>query len=341
MGFMRPEGSSRQQLADFVVALIREGRPRAKIAEAIRRRYNVNARVSFRLMHGWSQREVADRWNERWPSEPKTAKNISYWEQWPSKTGYAPSLDVLDRLAQLYGCRVADLLADGRDYQSTEGASVSPSPTTDQAGQRLRSEAERTTAAQAAGRAADGEGWYVTLCKALLRLDIEPPEAIDERWVMSTTDGLRELDTAVSVPRHRDDTAESHGLVVDLIYGGRLERREHPHESFFQHIVALAEPLQAGQEHSYAMKLQLPPGQPLAPHFVQVPLRRIDQFDVRVRFSMDRMPRVVWQLAEVAPAVVFDPKPADDRLRVDRFGEVHATFRFLRQGFAYGIRWEY
>jgi len=73
--------------------------------------------VALRLAHGWSQRQAADRWNERWPADPKTFKNFSYWENWPSKTGYAPSLDVLARLAELYECSVADLLVDYADFR--------------------------------------------------------------------------------------------------------------------------------------------------------------------------------------------------------------------------------
>ena len=65
----------------------------------------------MRLAHGWAQADAAAAWNQRWPDDPKTFKNISYWENWPGRTGYAPSLAVLDRLAELYECNVADLLA--------------------------------------------------------------------------------------------------------------------------------------------------------------------------------------------------------------------------------------
>jgi transcriptional regulator with XRE-family HTH domain len=86
-----------------------------RIAVRWQRAYGLNARVAFRLARGWTQDEAARRWNERWPSSPKTGKTFSYWETWPARGGRTPSPRTLDRLAELYRCRPGDLLG-GVDY---------------------------------------------------------------------------------------------------------------------------------------------------------------------------------------------------------------------------------
>ena len=108
--------SLRQAQALQTIQLRSQGRTWAEIAAVFQMTYRVNPRVALRQAHGWSQPQAAARWSERWPDDPKTFKNFSYWEQWPGQTGHAPSLDTLDRLAQLYECKLTDLLTDCRDY---------------------------------------------------------------------------------------------------------------------------------------------------------------------------------------------------------------------------------
>jgi hypothetical protein len=111
----KPRSLRQAQLA-LAGQLRAQGRSWAEIAAEFRAVYRVNGRVALRQAHGWSQPQAAARWTARWPDDPKTFKNFSYWELWPSGTGHAPSLDTLDRLAQLYECSISDLLADCRDY---------------------------------------------------------------------------------------------------------------------------------------------------------------------------------------------------------------------------------
>jgi transcriptional regulator with XRE-family HTH domain len=114
----------RQAQALQAAQLRSQGRTWTEIAAVFRATYRINPRVALRQAHGWSQPQAAERWTARWPDDPKTFKNFSYWEQWPSQTGHAPSLETLDRLAQLYECRVTDLLSDCDDYGARLGRPV-------------------------------------------------------------------------------------------------------------------------------------------------------------------------------------------------------------------------
>ena len=183
------------------------------------------------------------------------------------------------------------------------------------------------------------DGWSVVSFIAVLRMDVGPPEAIEWRRIVAAVDGLAELVIAVSVPRHPDDRSESHGLHAELFYGGRLERREQPYESHFQDVLTLATPLAAGAEHEYAIRMTMPPGQLMAPHYMHVPFARTDHFALHARFRPDRVPPRIWRLSGVPPVVIYDREPTRDLLEADRFGEVSCEFRDLTRGHGYGISW--
>ncbi len=109
--------SQKQQREHLARSLRADGRSWVEVATVLQQRYRVNARVAFRYARGWSQRQASDEWNRRWPDELKTFKTFSYWEQWPSTTGHAPSFDNFSKLAQLYECAVSDLLVDLPDFR--------------------------------------------------------------------------------------------------------------------------------------------------------------------------------------------------------------------------------
>jgi hypothetical protein len=183
------------------------------------------------------------------------------------------------------------------------------------------------------------DGWFIESFSALLRLDAEPVEALEYRSIVSTADGLSELATSVSVPWHPDDAGQAHRLDSELLYGGSLELRGPPCESYLRHVIVLPRPLRQGEEHQYALRLRIPPGQRMAPHYVHVPSRRSDHFDLRIRFGPRHPPRAVGVLRAAPAAVISEREAAAETLRPDRFGEVRVSFRELRPGLGYGLRW--
>lgn len=129
MGEKRPESVRRQQVR-LAGELRSAGRTWVEVAEIFQVRFRLNPRVALRCARGWSQARAADEWNRRWPDRPKTLKSFSYWETWPGKGGHSPSQENLLRLAEIYECGVADLLADLPSFRhldaTTEKASAVP-----------------------------------------------------------------------------------------------------------------------------------------------------------------------------------------------------------------------
>jgi hypothetical protein len=74
----------------------------------------LNRLFAFRLVSGLTQKEVARRWNEALATQgegrPISEQYISYWENWPSKTGRRPTVEALRVLARIYDCHPGDLI---------------------------------------------------------------------------------------------------------------------------------------------------------------------------------------------------------------------------------------
>ena len=140
--------------------------------------------------------------------------------------------------------------------------------------------------------------------------------------MVATADGLSEIVTSVSIPRHPQDAGQDRELASELLYGGSIERRRQPYDGYFQNVVVLPRPLRAGERHEYAMRLTIPAGQRMTPHYVHVPYRRSDYFELRVRFNPDRLPECIWILRDAPAALIYQGAPTAETVTPDRFGEI-------------------
>lgn len=186
-----------------------------------------------------------------------------------------------------------------------------------------------------------GDGWYVEHFDAVVRLDVPVPEAIERRTIVVTAPELDSIVTSTDVPPHPDAPAATRGLATELVFGGSLRTNGRASASNFTSVIALPRTLRRGERHDYCVIARIPPGQPMAPHYVCVPLRKYRHFTLLVRFPLDRLPRRVWSLAGVTHRVIDERTPTDDLLVPDRAGEVRAEFHDLLPGCGYGIQWEH
>jgi hypothetical protein len=95
----------------------------------------------------------------------------------------------------------------------------------------------------------------------------------------------------------------------------------------------------ATEGHDYWLRMWLPAGQRMAPHYAHVPYRRSDHFELRVRFGPGRIPSLVWLLTGMPATVIYRQAPTAHLLTPNQFGEVYASFRDMSPGLGYGISW--
>jgi transcriptional regulator with XRE-family HTH domain len=226
----------RRELADYAALLRQQGLSWVTIAEDVCGRYPLTPRSALRQIRGWSQREVADRWNERWPDEPKSDKIISYWERWPAPTGHEPPVRMLNRLAQLYECSIADLLADLPNHRHLD-----PHHDTAQAVRLPPVRVERDTAADSERRD-EGEAmerrqllqWAAAgLGTGALGLSGEPVRQLLSHTLAAQDNSLDDWQITIADHLHglftRPAAQVRDGLMADLYtLSGQIDRTSNP-----------------------------------------------------------------------------------------------------------------
>jgi hypothetical protein len=102
----------------------------------------------------------------------------------------------------------------------------------------------------------------------------------------------------------------------------------------------LPHPLDRDESHQIGLRFRVRRDRVMQPHYVCVPRNRCVDFDLRIRFDLDRLPNQVWRLNNTFQRDVDDPAAAvGDAVHLDGAGEIHTRFHELTPGLAYGFRW--
>ncbi len=180
-------------------------------------------------------------------------------------------------------------------------------------------------------------GWYVESLRASLRMDVDPPQLIEDRRIVATADELDELIVSLSAPR--DDGTVSDAIMAEMVYGGEIVEQQQVGPSHARFVIRLPRPLSLGQRHEYGIHFNSYSRRHLRPYYVLTPFRRCETFALNVRFGTQSLPDALWRLNGVPPRLLDDWAPTSDSIVLDRVGEAHLQFHGLGQGLSYGLQW--
>jgi len=207
----------------------------------------------------------------------------------------------------------------------------------DTAEQLLAEEIARELARRRGRSAAAPLGWHLSELRTLVRLDTQTPEVHETRRIVAATDGLREVMAWLDVP---SPDRSKPSLEVEIMYGGRLVRREQPGGGRFQFMVQLPAPLAAGDSHEFGLLLRFPPGREMVPYYIISPECQCDHFELRVRFHPAHPPAWIRQVDGETVRMFDAAEPGGDLSHLDGAGEAHFSFAAPTMYLCYGAQWQ-
>jgi hypothetical protein len=173
------------------------------------------------------------------------------------------------------------------------------------------------------------DGWHTWSLRALLRMDVDPPQLVEDRVIVASADHLDEISLRLSAAEQLQATA---------LYGGEITRSEAVTPSHHKFALRLPRPLHAGEHHEYGARFTGVPRAVMQPFYVLTPLQPCERFTVRVIFGVD-VPKRIWRVNGIPARAIDNFEPPDDVLEPDRLGEVTLEFAGLHQGLSYGMHW--
>jgi hypothetical protein len=137
------------------------------------------------------------------------------------------------------------------------------------------------------------DGCYVESLRAVLRMDLDPPQLVEERRIVACVDDLKEITVDMRAPTGvtlGDDLIEA-----TMVHGGDIVEAQPMGNGQTRFVIRLPEALRLGQRHEYGIRFTSYPRSWTNPYDLLGPMHRCEHFAVRVCFG-DARPDLVWQL---------------------------------------------
>lgn len=180
------------------------------------------------------------------------------------------------------------------------------------------------------------DGWQLDELRTLVRLDTPTPEAHEHRRITATRSDLTEVMAWMDKPAGPGQSRSA--MQVEVLYGGKLERKEQPSSTRFHFVVQLPTPLQPGDQHEYGLLLRVPEGEKMRPHVIFSPECPCSVYDLRVRFGSAERPAWLRRVDGETVRMLDTAEPANN-LTLDEAGEIHLRFNNPTMYLCYGLQW--
>lgn len=178
------------------------------------------------------------------------------------------------------------------------------------------------------------QGWHTSSLRALLRMDLDPPQLLEERTIVASSDGLEEVELRFSA----HGTGDTSPITASVMYGGEITGSDSVVPSHRMFALRLPTPLRSGEQHEYGVRFTGHRRAEMPPFYVLTPLQPCAKFSLRIRFG-DQVPKQIWRVDGIPAMSVNEYAPDDALVSADRLGEVAQEFSRLHQGLSYGLRW--
>ncbi|PWW53671.1 hypothetical protein [Actinokineospora spheciospongiae] len=182
-------------------------------------------------------------------------------------------------------------------------------------------------------------GWYNHTIRTTLFVDRDVPVIREERRIIATVDGVRDIDFYFSAPRPADYNGP-HRIEAAVLYGGELVAEDRAATEYAKFTVRLPHTLNLGDPHDYSVEASSYPREYMSPYYEMAPLLPVAHFYLRVKFDPANPPQTVWRVDGVPRFASADSATPREQLDPDRLGEIATEFHGLKPNLSYGVHWQ-
>ncbi|MEU7524635.1 hypothetical protein AB0A74_02755 [Saccharothrix sp. NPDC042600] len=181
--------------------------------------------------------------------------------------------------------------------------------------------------------------WRTSMLRTVVVLDQGVPEVFETRRIVTSVEGLDEIELAASIPAVSDGRGSAENMGFDVLYGGTVRARSRRSTSRVAYSLKLPHGLRRHAEHELFLRFRFADERAMRPFYVCTPEFPCERFELRVKFPSVATTGHVWRIDGLLPFEVEDAMAQRKPVAADAAAEVHFVFTNLVPNRSYGAAW--